>query len=85
LKIFRTSVRSPSPKRGSDGWIAFARTGEPNHPGLRNWPALTSAHVETMFFDNDSVVRYDHDRKARLDASWLAVDPCCQRLVTARF
>ncbi len=52
--------------RVSDAWIAFARTGNPNHPGLPTWPAFTPDRVETMFFDNNCAVRSDHDRRARL-------------------
>lgn len=49
-----------------DAWIAFARTGNPNHPGLPTWPAFTADRVETMFFVNTCAVRDDHDRRARL-------------------
>jgi len=49
-----------------DAWIAFARTGNPNHPGLPTWPAFTADRVETMFFDSNCAVRDDHDRRARL-------------------
>jgi para-nitrobenzyl esterase len=31
-------------------WIAFARTGSPNHEGLPDWPAYDSADRATMFF-----------------------------------
>jgi para-nitrobenzyl esterase len=35
----------------SDAWIAFARTGNPNHTGLPTWPAYTTAQRGTMVFD----------------------------------
>ena len=34
-----------------DAWIAFARTGNPNHRGLPFWPAYDAATRETMVFD----------------------------------
>ncbi|MFZ3006127.1 MAG: carboxylesterase/lipase family protein [Phenylobacterium sp.] len=34
-----------------DAWIAFARTGNPNHPGLPAWPAYDAGTQETMVFD----------------------------------
>lgn len=51
--------------RMSDAWVAFARTSNPSHSGIPNWPAFDSATVPTMFFDNNCEVKYDHDRDAR--------------------
>lgn len=39
-----------------DAWIAFARTGDPNHPGLPAWPAYDAATRGTMVFDTASTV-----------------------------
>ena len=44
-------------KRISSAYVAFARTGNPNHPGLPHWPAYTRDGA-TMVFDNVSTVRY---------------------------
>ncbi len=44
-------------KRISGAYVAFARTGNPNHPGLPHWPAYTRDGA-TMVFDNVSKVRY---------------------------
>jgi para-nitrobenzyl esterase len=49
----------------SDAWVAFARTGNPNHSGIPNWPEFNPERAPTMFFDNTCEVRYDHDRAAR--------------------
>ena len=35
----------------SDAWIAFARTGGPNHPGLPAWSTYSIRHRATMIFD----------------------------------
>lgn len=32
-------------------WIAFAKTGNPNHAGLPNWPRYDARRRQTMFFD----------------------------------
>jgi para-nitrobenzyl esterase len=45
----------------SGAWIAFARTGNPNHPGLPKWPEFTAANKATMVFDNTCVVRNNLD------------------------
>ena len=35
----------------SDAWVAFARTGDPNHAGLPRWEPFTPATTATMLFD----------------------------------
>ncbi len=45
----------------STAWINFARKGNPNHSGLPNWSAYTAQNTATMFFDNECVVKPQHD------------------------
>jgi para-nitrobenzyl esterase len=42
----------------SEAWIQFARSGNPNHKGLPNWPAYTVKNGATMIFDNKCLVKY---------------------------
>ena len=49
----------------SGALIQFARTGNPTHSGLPNWPAFRSDKAPTMVFDNRCEVKFDHDREAR--------------------
>jgi para-nitrobenzyl esterase len=46
----------------SSAWLAFARTGDPHHPGIPDWPAYTAERPVTMLFDVES----------RLAADWRA-------------
>jgi para-nitrobenzyl esterase len=49
----------------SEAWIAFARSGNPNHAGLPKWQAFTEANGATMIFDSRCEVKSDPDREAR--------------------
>jgi para-nitrobenzyl esterase len=50
----------------SSAWAAFARTGNPNHPDLPNWPAFTLKDRATMIFNNECKVVNDPNREERL-------------------
>ena len=45
----------------SSAWLNFAKTGNPNAPGLPKWPAYLPTEGATMIFDNQSVIRNHHD------------------------
>ena len=47
----------------SRAWIAFARTGNPNHKGLPTWPAYTADNGATMILDNVNQVKTHHDKE----------------------
>jgi para-nitrobenzyl esterase len=49
----------------SDAWLAFARTGNPNTPGLPQWPAYDAARRATMVFDAETRVVDDPDGAIR--------------------
>jgi len=46
----------------SKAWINFARSGNPNHKGLPNWPAYNSTNTSTMHFDNKCAVMPQMDK-----------------------
>jgi len=50
----------------SAAWVSFARTGNPNTPGLPKWPGYSATARDTMLFNNDSRVVQDPDREPRL-------------------
>ena len=51
--------RYPLEERMSGAWAAFARSGNPNHKALSNWPAFNTTQRATMVFDNEAKVVND--------------------------
>jgi para-nitrobenzyl esterase len=51
--------------RIADAWIAFARSGNPNHKALPKWPEFSAAECPTMIFDNTCVVENAPDAEQR--------------------
>ena len=43
----------------AEAWLAFARTGDPNTPGLPHWPPYDPAARATMIFDLESRIEKD--------------------------
>src|SRR5579871_1937650 len=50
----------------SGAWVAFARTGNPNHSGLPKWPAYDPKTRATMIFNEECRVEDDLGRAERL-------------------
>jgi len=50
----------------SRAWLAFARTGNPNHEGIADWPPYSIERRPTMMFDNQCRVENDPYRAERL-------------------
>lgn len=50
-------------KQVSGAWIHFARTGNPNHDQLIEWPTYDQKKTQTMFFNVASHVGPQHDKE----------------------
>ena len=60
-------VRLTLAEKMSGAWIAFARNGDPNHEGLKNWPPYSAENRATMIFNDPCRVELDpgsNERKA---------------------
>ena len=51
--------------RVSRAWVHFARHGEPGHPGLPAWPAVSRGKIPTMVFDTLCQVKDDPEGEGR--------------------
>ena len=58
----------------SDAWIAFARNGNPNHPGLPEWLPYETGRRATMLFNVPSRLEDDPRREERLAWDGIPVD-----------
>jgi para-nitrobenzyl esterase len=47
----------------SGAWINFAKTGNPNHSGLPQWPDYNVQNTATMYFDNTCAVKPQMDKE----------------------
>jgi para-nitrobenzyl esterase len=58
--------RRPLSEKMMDAWIAFARTGNPNHKGLPQWQPYAAGERSVMVFANDCRSEQDRGREDRL-------------------
>jgi para-nitrobenzyl esterase len=56
----------PLADKVSGAWVAFARTGNPNHSGIPQWPAFHATQRPTMIINNEWKVVNDANREERL-------------------
>ena len=49
----------------SGAWVAFARSGNPDHPGIPHWPAFGASRQPTMVINNEWKVVNDLNREER--------------------
>jgi para-nitrobenzyl esterase len=56
----------PLADKVSGAWVAFARTGNPNHPGIPKWTAFNATERPSMHIDNDWKIVGDPDREERI-------------------
>jgi para-nitrobenzyl esterase len=61
----------PLADKVSAAWAAFARTGNPSHPGIPKWPAYDTTSRATMVFNDECKVENDPGRDERLAMSVL--------------
>ncbi len=57
----------PMADKISSAWVAFARTGNPNHKGFPNWPAFNTSQRTTMILNTECKVvndPYGEERRA---------------------
>ncbi len=52
--------------QAAGAWVAFARTGDPNHKGLPHWPAYDADKRATMIFEVPCKVENDPGKTERL-------------------
>jgi len=64
---FTQAVERALAQQMSQAWMNFARSGNPKHKGLPNWPAYSAKKRETMIFDLASKVSDDpHPEERKL-------------------
>ena len=63
--------------RIQDAWVAFARGGRPEHPGVPDWPTYDGAHRRTMILDRRW--RVENAPREAERAFWESVDRTAER------
>jgi para-nitrobenzyl esterase len=66
--LFRRDSEDALADQISDTWLTFARTGDPNHDGLPEWPPYSLSSRATMILDHQS--RLEHDPLGDVRRIW---------------
>jgi len=53
----------------SEAWVQFAKTGNPGHNKLPDWPAYNSENGATMIFDTKCQIKNHHDKELMMIGS----------------
>lgn len=64
-EIGKGSERQPLADRMSGAWVAFARTGNPNHKGIPNWSPYTLPQRTTLIWNAEVKVANDPYREEK--------------------
>jgi para-nitrobenzyl esterase len=64
-EIGKGPERQPLADRMSNAWVAFARTGNPNHKGIPNWSPYTLAQRTTLIWNTEVKVANDPYREEK--------------------
>jgi para-nitrobenzyl esterase len=67
-------------RKMQDAWLAFARKGDPNHPGIPRWHRYSTERRATMVFDDS--VRAVEDPYGQERMAWLAGSPAAGSMRT---
>lgn len=54
--------------RFAGAWVSLAKTGNPNHPHIPNWPPYDTARRATMIFNDE--VQVENDPRAEIRKFW---------------
>jgi para-nitrobenzyl esterase len=58
--------RQPLADKRSSAWVAFARSGNPNHKGIPKWEPFSAGSRATMIFNNQCSAVHDPYHEERL-------------------
>lgn len=54
--------------RLAGAWVAFARSGDPNHDGIPHWAPHDTTARATMIFASD--IRVENDPRSEMHSLW---------------
>jgi para-nitrobenzyl esterase len=66
VEIDNLEEAQPLSEKMMDSWIAFAKTGNPNHEGIEEWSKYDINTRKTMFLGKDTISVDDPMGKQRI-------------------